>query len=191
MSTDLLTFTKNGIFCPLADVYIDPSRPVKRAIVTHAHSDHARWGNKFYLSHKLNEQILRLRLGKDITLQTVDYKESIDINGVKVSFHPAGHIWGSCQIRVSYKDEVWVVSGDYKLENDGFSDAFEPVQCHAFITESTFGLPVFKWQPQETVYNDIRAWWNENASNGKTSILTAYALGKAQRLIHQRLPRPI
>jgi putative mRNA 3-end processing factor len=181
---DLLTFTDQGIYCETGDFFIDPWKPVDKAIITHAHSDHAKWGHKKYLSHHLNRNILKLRLGADINLQTVDYTETITLNGVKVSFHPAGHIWGSCQIRVTYKGEVWVVSGDYKIENDGFSHSFEPVKCHTFITESTFGLPVFNWRPQDKVIDDIKAWWRANAEEGKASILTAYALGKAQRLIH-------
>ena len=180
---DLLTFTSHGIYCERAKAYIDPVRPVERAIITHAHSDHARPGSHYYLAQKANDHILRLRLGEGVRLELKDWGESFSIHGVSFSFHPAGHIWGSSQVRVEYKGEVWCVSGDYKLEDDGFSPNFEPVRCHNFITESTFGLPVFHWQPQQQVFGDISAWWSENAREGKTSILTAYALGKAQRLI--------
>jgi len=165
-------------------VYIDPNQAVDRAIVTHAHSDHARPGSKYYLAQEQNEGILRLRLGEDIKLETKNYSDPVTIHGVTFSFHPAGHIWGSCQVRVEHAGEVWVVSGDYKVEDDGFSAPYEAVQCHNFITESTFALPVFKWKPQDGVINEINHWWKSNSEEGKSSILCAYALGKAQRIIH-------
>lgn len=179
----MLTFTDHGIYCPLGDIYIDPWHSVSKAIITHAHADHARWGSDKYLAYHKNEELLRLRLGKDIKLQTAGYAEQIQINNVSFSFHPAGHIWGSTQVRVEYKGEVWVVSGDYKLEDDGFSDPFEAVRCNTFITESTFGLPVFKWRPQKDVIGEINQWWQKNAEAGKCSIICAYALGKAQRIL--------
>lgn len=179
----LLSYTDSGIYCSQGDFYIDPWKPVHRAIITHAHSDHARPCHSSYLAQRLNKEILKLRLGNHINLELMDYGEHRLINGVKVSFYPAGHIWGSSQIRVEYQGEVWVASGDYKLENDGFSGEFEPVKCHTFITETTFGLPVFKWRPQSEVMNEINKWWRTNALYGKTSILCAYALGKAQRLL--------
>ncbi len=179
----LLSFTERGIYCARADVFIDPQKPVDRAIVTHAHSDHARWGMGSYIAQAANEHILKLRLGNDIRLDTRGWGESFSVNGVKFSFHPAGHIWGSSQVRVEHKGEVWCVSGDYKIEDDGFSHAFEPVSCHTFVTECTFGLPVFRWESQELVIRQINDWWSGNAKAGKTSVLVAYALGKAQRLI--------
>lgn len=179
----LLEINDCGIFCPQADVYIDPWKPVERALITHAHSDHARPDNKFYLAHKDSEGIMRLRLGADIKLETTDYGQEHIINGVKISFHPAGHITGSAQIRLEYKGEVWVVSGDYKTEPDPSCLPFEAVRCHTFITESTFGLPVFRWRPQEEIFGEINTWWKENAAQGKASLLTGYALGKAQRLL--------
>ncbi len=179
----LLSFDDKGIYCEKAGVYIDPHKPVSKAIITHAHSDHARWGMGSYVAQKSNEHILKLRLGEEINLETKDWRETFIVNGVRFSFHPAGHIWGSSQVRVEYKGEVWCVSGDYKVEDDGFSQAFEPVRCHTFVTESTFGLPIFKWQPQQQVISQINGWWKENAQQGKTSVLIAYALGKAQRII--------
>lgn len=178
----LLEFKKEGIYCPQADVYIDPWRPVKKALITHGHADHSRWGHKKYLATKSAAPVIRQRLG-DIILQEVDYNEVISINGVKFSFHPAGHIVGSAQIRVEYKGEIWVVSGDYKLEKDGISESFEPVKCHTFITESTFGLPIYKWRSQQEVFDDMNAWWRQNKDEGKVTIITGYALGKAQRII--------
>jgi putative mRNA 3-end processing factor len=178
----LLEFTDRGIYCPAADVYIDPWRPVERALITHGHSDHSRWGHKYYLCTEEAEPVIRHRL-RDIRTETVTYGEPRTIRGVQFSFHPAGHIPGSAQIRVEYQGEVWVVSGDYKLEDDGLSTPFEPVRCHRFITECTFGLPVYKWKPQEEVFAAMNGWWRKNAADGKVSVLTGYALGKAQRLI--------
>ncbi len=183
ITEDLLIFSPKGIYCPRADVFIDPTHPVDKAIITHAHSDHARWGHKFYIAQRQNKEILRLRLGKDINLTLKEFGESFTINGVRFSFHPAGHIWGSAQVRVEYKGEVWVASGDYKTESDHFSPDFEPVRCHTFITESTFALPVFQWKPQAQTMEEINLWWADNAREGKTSIICAYALGKAQRVI--------
>ena len=178
----LLTFTDSGIYCDAGDFHIDPWKPVDRALITHGHADHARPGHGAYLATKTAAPVMRHRLG-DVALETIGYGETREIGGVRVSYHPAGHVPGSAQIRVEHKGEVWVVSGDYKIEDDGFSEPFEPVKCHAFITECTFGLPVFKWAPQAHVAADINAWWAANAANGVTSVLGAYALGKAQRLL--------
>nr|WP_295931325.1 ligase-associated DNA damage response exonuclease [uncultured Dyadobacter sp.] len=178
----LLQFTGKSIYCTVADVHIDPWIPVDRAIITHAHSDHARWGSRHYLAHRDSEPILRLRLG-DIDLQTMEYGQKFFINGVQFSLHPAGHIIGSAQVRVEYKGEVWVASGDYKLEDDHFATPFEPVKCHTFITESTFGLPIYKWQPQQQVMSEIDNWWAQNRAEGKASVLMGYSLGKMQRIL--------
>lgn len=181
--TSLIEFNKNGIYCPQADAYIDPWLPVEKAIITHGHSDHARSGNKYYLAHKDSASILRNRLGSEIHLEMVEYNKPFLLNGVKISLHPAGHIFGSAQIRLEYKGEVWVVSGDYKLEEDGLSTPFEPIICHNFITESTFGLPIFKWRPQEEIFEDINSWWSNNKEMGMASVIFGYSLGKAQRII--------
>ena len=135
----LVDFTSNGLYCSAGDFYIDPWKPVHKAIITHAHSDHARWGSDRYLCHTASLPLLKLRLG-DVPIDAIQWNETIYINGVKVSLHPAGHIIGSSQIRIEYNNEVWVVSGDYKTENDDISGVFEPVKCNVFITESTFGL---------------------------------------------------
>lgn len=178
----LLEFTENGIYCAKADIYIDPWKPVKYAIITHGHADHSRFGNTNYLCHTLSKPIIEHRLG-DISIEAIDYGEKRVINGVEFSLHPAGHIIGSAQVRVAYKGEVWVASGDYKLENDGISTPFESVKCDVFITECTFGLPVFNWRPQQEVFSDINAWWKKNQDEGKVSLLSGYSLGKAQRII--------
>lgn len=179
----LLAFNDRGIYCAAADVYIDPWKPVPRALITHGHSDHARWGHDHYLCTRSAKPVIRLRLGP-IAVETVEYGEVRTINGVKFSFHPAGHIVGSAQIRVEYQGEVWVVSGDYKLDDDGLAEPFEPLRCHAFITESTFGLPVYHWQPQALIYAELNAWWAQNRAAGKATVLAGYALGKAQRLLN-------
>ncbi len=178
----VLSFTEKGIYCAAGDFYIDPWRPVDRALITHGHADHARPGHSRYLSTDLAAPVIRHRLG-DIHLQTVTYGDTLTLNKAQVSFHPAGHVPGSAQIRVEVDGEVWVASGDYKLEDDGLSTPFEPVACHAFITESTFGLPVFHWTPQADVQAQINDWWRTSISEGKTPMLGAYALGKAQRLL--------
>jgi putative mRNA 3-end processing factor len=179
---DVLTFTDRGIYCPAGDFYIDPWKPVDRALITHGHSDHARPGMGRYLTTKSTAPIMRHRLD-EIQLQTINYGEKRIIGGAEVSFHPAGHVPGSAQIRVAVKGEVWVVSGDYKTVADGLSEPFEPVRCHAFITECTFGMPIFKWTPEDILTRQINDWWAANAAAGRTSIWGAYALGKAQRLL--------
>ncbi|MBN8187784.1 ligase-associated DNA damage response exonuclease [Salipiger thiooxidans] len=179
---DVLTFTDRGIYCPAGDFHIDPWRPVARALITHGHSDHARPGHGAYLATDAATPVIRHRLG-EIAIDTIRFGETRRLGGAMVSFHPAGHIPGSAQVRVEVGGEVWVVSGDYKLAPDGLCETFEPVRCHAFITECTFGLPVFKWRPQHEVAADINRWWAANAAEGRASILGAYSLGKAQRLL--------
>lgn len=183
MRSPLLVFDDKGIFCEPAGVYLDPWRPVEKAIITHGHADHSRWGHKKYITHKDNVPIIKHRLG-EIEVSGKEYGETFIVNNVKFSLHPAGHIIGSSQVRVEYEGEVWVFSGDYKTEDDGISVPFEPVKCDAFITECTFGLPAFKWLPQQQVSDDINKWWLQNRSEGKTSILFGYTLGKAQRLLN-------
>ena len=179
---NLISFTDKGLFCSVGNFYIDPWKPVDRAIITHAHSDHAKFGNKYYLCHHHTKPILQLRLG-DNNYESIEWGETITMNGVKVSLHPAGHIIGSSQVRVEYDGEVWVVSGDYKTEDDGLSGKFEPIKCNTFITESTFGLPIYKWKPQQQIFENIINWISKNKEDGKTSVLLAYSLGKAQRVL--------
>ncbi|MFZ4375150.1 MAG: ligase-associated DNA damage response exonuclease [Saprospiraceae bacterium] len=185
----LLVHTALGLYCPKADVYLDPWKPVKKAILSHGHADHARWGSSSYLCTPTAAPVIKYRLG-DINLETLPFGEEKLINGVSFSFHPAGHILGSAQIKVSYKGEIVVFSGDYKTANDGFSEAFEPVKCHTFITESTFGLPVYHWQDQKWVFNEMEEWCKNNRNNHHLSILYGYSLGKAQRIL-QGLPESV
>ena len=178
---DILTVTEAGIYCPAGDFHIDPWRPVGRALITHGHSDHARPGHDAYLATEAAAPAIRYRL--DVPVETVRYGESRRIGDATVSFHPAGHVPGSAQIRVEVKGEVWVVSGDYKTEPDRLSEPFEPVKCHTFITECTFGLPVFRWQPEAEAMEEVSRWWAANRAEGRFSVIGAYSLGKAQRLL--------
>jgi putative mRNA 3-end processing factor len=145
---------------------------------------------KHYLAHHHSAEVMKLRLGAEISLQTVAYEEPQNINGVKISLHPAGHIPGSAQVRLEYKGKVAVVSGDYKTENDGLSTPFEPIKCHEFVSESTFGLPIYKWESQSEIFQQINSWWKANAEEGRNTVLFAYSLGKAQRIL-QNLDRSI
>jgi putative mRNA 3-end processing factor len=183
----MLSFTPSGIYCRPGGFYIDPWKPVEKAVITHAHSDHARWGSNHYLCHPDTAPLLQLRLGP-VDVQSLAWGEQLNINGVRVSLHPAGHIIGSSQVRVEYKGEVWVVSGDYKVVSDGISGNFEPVPCHHFVTESTFGLPIYQWEDQEIIYQQIRQWVLDNQAAGYSSVLLAYSLGKAQRVISSLAP---
>lgn len=181
--TPLLQVTNKGLYCAAGDFYIDPWEPVERAVITHAHSDHARMGTSRYLAANGNELLLRTRLGDNASIQTVAYGEPVNLNGCRVSLHPAGHILGSAQVRIERDGEVWVVSGDYKLSPDATCAPFEHLACDTFITEATFALPVYRWIPDEEVFAQINQWWQLNQQRGKTSVLFCYALGKAQRIL--------
>ncbi|MEO0693313.1 MAG: DNA ligase-associated DEXH box helicase, partial [Pseudomonadota bacterium] len=187
MPQNILTSTDRGLYCSAGDFYIDPWRPVDRALITHGHADHARPGHAHYLATHAALPVMRHRLG-DITAEGIAFGEPRQIANATVSFHPAGHVPGSAQIRVEVAGEVWVASGDYKTVDDGLSEPFEPVPCHSFITECTFGLPVFTWVSQANSAAAINAWWAGNAANGKATVLGAYALGKAQRILHSLDP---
>ena len=179
----LLTLTSRGLYCAAGDFFVDPWEPVDRAVVTHAHGDHAAWGSGAYLTSSRGVGVLRARLEPGARIRGLDYGDRIDLNGTAVSLHPAGHIIGSSQVRIEHKGEVWVVSGDYKTDPDPTCTPFEPVRCHTFVTESTFGLPIYRWPRQAEVFEDINGWWRSNADTGKTSLLLGYTLGKAQRLL--------
>lgn len=179
----MLTVAERGFYCAPGDFYVDPWRPVDRALITHAHSDHARPGSRAYLCAREGLEVLRVRLGHNASLTGLRYGETVNLNGVNVSFHPAGHVLGSAQIRLEHRGELWVVSGDYKTQPDPTCAAFEPVPCHTFVTESTFGLPIYRWPASESVFAEIQDWWRANQEHGRTSVLFAYTLGKAQRLL--------
>lgn len=186
---DLVVARPEGLYCPPGDFYIDPWKPVARAVITHGHGDHARSGNGHYLTATPGAGVLRARLG-DVPLQTLDYGEALLHNSVRISLHPAGHVLGSAQVRLEHQGQVWVASGDYKTESDGTCAPFEPVRCHCFITESTFGLPIYRWQPQAQVMDQVRQWWQANHAAGRASVLFSYAFGKAQRLLHGLADEP-
>ena len=179
---DLVVSTPDGLYCPAGDFHIDPSRPVPRAVITHGHGDHARIGMGCYHVAEEGLPILRWRLGEQ------DYRvhalgERVRIGGALVSFHPAGHVLGSTQVRIEAGGEVWVASGDYKRDPDPTCLPFEVVPCDVFITEATFGLPIYRWEPVSEVARDIVAWREECEANGEAAILYCYALGKAQRVL--------
>jgi putative mRNA 3-end processing factor len=184
---DLIVERPEGLYCPPGDFYIDPWRPVDRAVITHAHADHARTGHGHYLAAAPGAGVLRARLGS-IDLQTLGYGETIDHHGVRLSLHPAGHVLGSAQVRLEHGSRVWVASGDYFLagddeEGNATCAPFEPVRCDCFITESTFGLPIYRWRPQREIFADIDRWWAGNAAAGRPSLLMGYSFGKAQRML--------
>jgi putative mRNA 3-end processing factor len=172
-----------GLYCPAGDFYIDPHRSVERAVITHAHSDHARRGMGSYLCSETCEPLLRARLGQKISVEGLSFGHSRTLGGARVSLHPAGHILGSAQVRVEVGGEVWVASGDYKVEPDPVAEAFEPVACHTFITEATFAMPVYRWRPEHEVVSEMVSWLAHNQGSGVVSVLYAYSLGKAQRLL--------
>ncbi len=180
---DLIIHTSNGLYCPPGDFYIDPWRPVSKAVITHAHADHACRGSTHYLAVDSAANLLKIRLGSDIQLQTQPYYQPLIHNGVMITFFPSGHILGSAQISVRYQAQHWVVSGDYKIEADNTCAAFEPVMCDVFITESTFGLPIYYWPPQQQIFREIVQWWQACKNDNKNAVLMAYSLGKAQRIL--------
>jgi putative mRNA 3-end processing factor len=187
-SQDLVVARPEGLYCPAGDFFIDPWQPVAHALVTHAHGDHLRPGHGHYLTAEAGRHVVASRVGA-VDLQTLAYGEAITHRGVRVSFHPAGHVLGSAQIRLEHAGRVWVVSGDYKTGPDATCAPFEPVRCDVFVTESTFGLPVFRWAPQQDVFDSVNAWWSGNAAAGRASIVYAYSFGKAQRVLAGVDPR--
>ena len=179
----LLQRTAAGLYCPAGGFYIDPWEAVPRAVLTHLHGDHARAGCGQYLVAESGLHLARLRLGLDARIDTAAYGRAVTHNGVQVSLLPAGHIHGSAQIRLEHQGQVWGVSGDYKTQPDPTCQPLEIIRCHTFVTESTFGLPIYRWPATETVFTQIHQWWSANQEAGKTSVLYGYTLGKAQRLL--------
>lgn len=188
MRTKLLKVTKIGLYCPAGDFYIDPWRGVDEAVVTHGHGDHARWGSQHYTCQEDSVPILKYRLGEGIAVSGFPYGVPFKKKNAWVSFHPAGHILGSAQVRIEVDGEVAVVSGDYKLGPDSSCSPFEVVECNLFITESTFGLPIYRWEQGKQTFEKIIRWWEQNSENNHPSLLFCYSLGKAQRILAS-LPR--
>ncbi|MFT4703453.1 MAG: putative mRNA 3-end processing factor [Bradymonadia bacterium] len=180
---ELLRATRSGLHCDAGQFVIDPTRKAKVAVVTHAHSDHARPGSELYHCSREGERVMRARVGKDANIVGHEWGAPFELGGVRVSLHPAGHIRGSAQVRVEHGGEVWVASGDYKRESDPTCTPFEVVPCDVFITEATFALPIYRWEPTEVVVREIWEWWQANKLAGKTSLLFCYSLGKAQRVL--------
>lgn len=183
MPNEILTSTSQGLYCEAGDFYVDPWRPVDAAIITHAHADHARVGSGKYLAADTNRHILPIRLGETAVIEFQPLRKPITVNGVQVTFFPAGHILGSAQVKIEHAGRSVVVSGDYKRQPDATCLPFEPVRCDTFVTESTFGLPIYRWPESRAVFDGINQWWRSNQAVGKTSMLLAYSLGKAQRLM--------
>lgn len=179
----LITASRRGLECAAGGFCIDPMRASELAVITHAHADHARRGADRYIAHRDSVPILRARLGASQRIDGVDYGEPLALGDTTVSLHPAGHVLGSAQVRVQRGDDVWVVSGDFKRDDDPTCEPFEVVPCNTFITEATFALPVYRWPPAADVAADILDWWHANAAAGRPSLLFCYAFGKAQRVL--------
>lgn len=177
----VLHYLNQGLYCPAADAWIDPPCPVKRAIITHAHADHARPGCGEYWACDQSETILRQRLGRDIKIHSINYGEEFRLGQAKLSLHSAGHVLGSAQVRIEVGDEVWLVTGDYKRCHDPSCEPFESVKCDVLITESTFGLPIYRWKSGKQVAREIYEWWRTETEH--PSLLFCYAFGKAQRVL--------
>ena len=190
----MIVLTKKGLSCEPGRFYIDPSGSVEHAVVTHAHSDHARRGSQRYYCAAPGVSLLKCRLGKNIIAQGIPYGEVFSLNGVEISFHSAGHILGSAQVRMEYAGEVWVASGDYKRDPDPTCEPFEVVECDVFITEATFGTPGYAWKKDADLGEQIHRWWTANTDRGINSVLFAYSLGKAQRVLgvlHSKSEKPV
>jgi putative mRNA 3-end processing factor len=183
MVVDLVQTTGQGLYCSQGDFFIDPWRPVERAVITHAHRDHLCEGCTSYLTASAGAGVLRARLDPAAHIDTLAYGESIEHHGVHITLYPAGHVLGSAQVALAYRGETWVISGDYKLQRDPICAPFEPVQGHVFLTESTFALPIYRWPAANEVFEEINSWWRSNQARGWASLLYCYALGKAQRIL--------
>jgi len=182
-SEPLVAATSRGLFCARGDFFIDPWQPVQTAVITHAHGDHLRDGSAHYIVAKPGESLARHRLGSGHTITALEYGACRSFGATRVSLHPAGHVLGSAQVRIEHTGRVWVVSGDYKRQPDPTCSAFEPLECNVFVSEATFGLPVYRWPTTVDVIADIVRWWGTNRERALASILFCYALGKAQRVL--------
>lgn len=182
-SRDLIVLRPEGLFCPAGGFHIDPWRPVPRAVITHGHGDHARGGMGEYHATRAGLTILHWRLGRDERIFAYDYGAPFVLGDARVSFHPAGHVLGSAQVRIEVDGQTWVASGDYKRQPDPTCAPFEVVPCDVFITEATFGLPVYRWPDTSEVAREIVEWREECAARGEAAVLLCYALGKAQRVL--------
>ena len=180
---DLIRYKEGSLYCELADIWIDPRKPVKRALISHAHFDHFTFGCEEYLCTEETAILLKERVRKDINIKSFDYGEEFKINGINISFHPSGHILGSSQIKFIFAEEKWLISGDFKLQKDETCKQYEIVKTDYLISECTFGLPIFKWNETKKEALNISKWVTQ--SPDKTSLLFCYSLGKAQRLLNE------
>jgi putative mRNA 3-end processing factor len=180
---DLIKYKDGNLYCELADIWIDPSKPVKRALITHAHFDHFTFGCEEYFSTKETAILIKKRVEDDLNIKEFDYGEEFKVNGINISFHPSGHILGSSQIRFIFAEEKWLITGDFKLQNDETCKKYEIVKTDYLISECTFGLPIFKWDETKKIATNISNWITN--SPDKTSLLFCYSLGKAQRLLNE------
>ncbi len=185
LTSPLVQLTERGLYCAAGDFHIDPWRGVPRAVITHGHSDHARWGSERYLTASTGKAILERRLGTASPIEGLPYGEELSLRGVSLSFIPAGHVLGSGQVRIEHKGQVCVVSGDYKVRPSPTAEPFESVRCHHFISECTFGLPIYRWPLEAEVIDSLHAWWKASQQEERTCIVFAYSLGKAQRVLAQ------
>lgn len=179
----LVSLRPEGLYCPAGNFFIDPWRPVERAVITHAHGDHARAGSKAYYAAAVGESILAIRIGRDAPIHGLAYGQQVEIGDARVSLHPAGHILGSSQVRIEVDGRVWVISGDYKRNEDPTCTPFEVVPCDVFITEATFAIPIYRWNSGADTAQEVRDWWRLCAAKGANPLLFCYALGKAQRIL--------
>ena len=179
----LLGLRDGMLYCAAGDFFIDPLRPVARAVITHAHADHARSGSARYLASRASLALLEHRLGRRSSISALGWGEPVWVNGVRLSLHPAGHILGSAQVRIEYRGKVAVAAGDYKRAPDPTTPGFEVLACHEFVSESTFGLPVYRWPDTSEIVQGVLDWWQQCEHNQQPAVLFCYALGKAQRLL--------
>lgn len=182
--SDILSLTSEGLYCAAGGFHIDPWRPVERAVITHAHADHARSGMSTYTCTASGEALLRLRVGKSAEVRSHAFGEAFEVGSARLSFHPAGHILGSGQLRIEADGQVAVVTGDHNATHrHAAAEPFEPVQCDLLVTESTFGLPIYQWAEEDEILASINTWWQRNCERGFTSVLPCYPLGKTQRIL--------
>lgn len=179
----LLQTTPEGLWCEAGGFHVDPWKPVETAVVTHAHADHATPGCGRYLASEHTLEVMRVRFDRTLSGEVIDWGDARELGTCRVSLHPAGHVLGSSQIRIEHRDEVWCVTGDYKREPDPSCEPFEQVECSTLLTESTFGLPVYRWEDSRRVFDEMNEWWRSNARRGRTTVFLAYAFGKAQRIL--------
>ena len=172
-----------GTFCQTGNFWIDPAKPVKRALITHAHFDHISFGCEEYICSPETVSLLKERIGNNIKVKSYGYDEIFKINGIKISFHPSGHILGSSQIKLEGGNEKWLITGDFKRQRDDTCLNYQEVKTDFLICESTFALPIFNWASTNKIVDEIVDWVNE--SPNLTSILFCYSLGKAQRILNE------